>query len=150
MTKIVLPKVEQIFMVSNCTCWPRELYQKGVSFFPHNIQYRARLKGPHFQLFRHYVTFFGEKIPQRFPASIFLEFCNRMDVEKSQTEIPNVQKIFFTKGSPFNFFWGFATEWMKNLKASPWSANSVQILGFSGVVEGNTLALWSPFAIFEP
>ena len=48
-TKTVLPKVLQTFKVlQNSTRWPRELNQKGFSLFPHNIQYRARLKGPLF------------------------------------------------------------------------------------------------------
>ena len=35
-----------------------------------------------------------------------------------------------------------ATEWMKNLKgSSPWRSISVQLLGFSGTVEENTLTL---------
>ena len=55
-TKIVLPKVLQNFeKTPNCTCWPKELNQKG---FPRNIQYRRRLKGPPFQFFRHCETFF--------------------------------------------------------------------------------------------
>ena len=68
-TKIVLPKVLQNFILLG---------------FPRNIQYRTRPNGPPFQFFfRHCETFFGKKIPIRAPFS-FLEFCDRMDVEKSQ------------------------------------------------------------------
>ena len=81
-TKIVLPKVLQNFRVlQNCTCWPRELNQKGFSFFPRNIQYRARLKGPPFSFFG-IVTFFRKKF-RKGPPSIFLMICDTM-VEKSQ------------------------------------------------------------------
>ena len=44
---------------------------------------RARLKGP-FHVFRHNASFFRQK----FSSSIFLEFCDRMDVEKSQRVHP--------------------------------------------------------------
>ena len=107
-TKIVLPKVLQNFQKTpKCTCWPKELNQKA---FPRNIQYRTRPKGP---FFRHCATFFKkifhhERPPLQFfwsfatewlknpkgpSLSVFLEFCNRMDVEKSQ------------RGLPFSFFW---------------------------------------------
>ena len=77
-TKIVLPKVLQNFqMTPNCTCWPKELNQKG---FPRNIQYRTRPKGPPFS-FSALRDFVWKKFPQRVP-SIFLEFYDRMDVEK--------------------------------------------------------------------
>ena len=39
---------------------------------------------------------------------------------------------------------------MKNVKAFPWRPNPVQLLGFCGALEQNTLTLRSPFAIFEP
>ena len=51
-TKIVLPKIQK---TPNCTCWPKELNQKG---FPRNIQYRTTPKGPPFRFFRHCATFF--------------------------------------------------------------------------------------------
>ena len=38
----------------------------------------------------------------------------------------------------------------KSQSVPPWRTNSVQLLGFLGAVEENTLTLWSPFAIFEP
>ena len=65
-TKIVLPK----FL--NCTCWPRELNQKG--FFPRNIHYRARLKGPLFQFFSVLCDLF-----EFFFTKFLLEFCDRME-----------------------------------------------------------------------
>ena len=80
------------------------------------------------EYFRLCETFFRKKNPQRVPPSIFLEFSDRTDVEKSQRVPPFqffrhcetfFQKIFFHQKCPsFNFFW-FATEWMKNLKVSP-------------------------------
>ena len=44
----------------NCTCWPKELNQKG---FPRIIQYRTRPKGLPFRFFRHCATsqFFSTK-----------------------------------------------------------------------------------------
>ena len=49
---------------------------KGCSFFQRNIQYRARLKSPS-------SSFFRKKYFQRVP-SIFLMFCDRMVIEKSE------------------------------------------------------------------
>ena len=90
-TKIVLPKVLQNFKKTpNCSCWHKELNQKGL---PRNIQYRTRLKGPPFSLFSALRDFVSIKKFPKCPLSIFfLEFCDRMDVEKSQ-RIP-----------PFSFF----------------------------------------------
>ena len=98
--------------------------------FPRNIQYRAKLKDPPFS-FLAVCDFLSKKIPQR--VSIFLEFCDRLDVEKSQRIPPLFFRhceTFFTKGTLFIFFWWFATEWIKKSKAPPWRANSVQLLDF--------------------
>ena len=102
LTKIVLPKVIQNFQKTpKCTCWPKELNQKG---FPRNIQYRTRPKGP---FFRHCATFFKNFFSPRKAPFNFLEFCNRMDVEKSQRVLPfsffgivRLFKFFFHKSSP--------------------------------------------------
>ena len=66
-TKIVYRKFQVLknFKAPNCTCWPRELKQK--SFFPRNIQYRARLKGPPFRFFG-IVRLFSKKIPKGSPS----------------------------------------------------------------------------------
>ena len=105
-TKIVVPKVLQNFeKTPNCTCWPKELNQKG---FPRNIQYRTRPKRPPFKFFRDCVTFFNF-FPPKGPPSNFLEFCNRMDVEKSQSPLSffrHCETFFpnffsFIKGSDF-------------------------------------------------
>ena len=105
LTKKVLPKVLQNFQKTpKCTCWPKELNQKD---FPRNIQYRTRPKGP---FFRHCAIFFSKKLfsPRKAPLqffrsfatewmlknpkgsslSVYLEFCNRMDVEKFQRVLP--------------------------------------------------------------
>ena len=81
-TKIVLPKVTQNLY---CSCWPRELNHEG---FPRNIQYRARPKGPSFQFFFGIARLFSEKIPPKGPLFIFLEFRDKMNVDKSQSVPP--------------------------------------------------------------
>ena len=70
--------------------------------------------------------FLKKKFPQRVPPSIFLEFFDRTDVEKSQSVPPfnffGIVRLFskkkFSPKVPLHFFL-FATEWMKNLKVSP-------------------------------
>ena len=85
-TKIVLPKVLQNFeKTPNCTCWPKELSQKG---FPRTIQYRTRPRGPPFRFFLALCDFFSNFFSTKGSPFIFLEFCNRMDVEKSQRVLP--------------------------------------------------------------
>ena len=83
-TKIVLPKVLQNFeKTPNCTYWPKELNQKG---FPRNIQYRTRPKGPPFSFFSALrFIFFRKNYSSKSPSFNFLEFWDRMNVEKSQT-----------------------------------------------------------------
>ena len=92
-TKIVL----QNFKVSlKCTCWPRKLNQKSFSFFPRNIQYRTRLKGPTFEFFRHCGTFFKIVFPQKGP-SIVWSFATKWMLKNP-------------KGPPFQIFsalWDF-------------------------------------------
>ena len=89
-TKIVLPNVLQNFeKTPNCTCWLKELKQKGL---PRNIQYRTRPKGPPFRFFVALCDFFFNFFSTKGSPFIFLEFCNRMDVKKSQRVLP------------FNFF----------------------------------------------
>ena len=98
LTKIVLPKVIQNFQkMPKCTCWPKELNQKG---FLCNIQYRTRPKGPFFGT----VRLFSKKnfFPHERPPSNFLEFCNRMGVEKSQRVLPF--SFFRHCETFFNFF----------------------------------------------
>ena len=67
-------------------------------FFSRNIHYRARLKGPPFQFFRHCVTFLKNFFPKGFLFK-FLMFCYRMDVEKSQRVFPfsffGIVRLFF-------------------------------------------------------
>ena len=59
-------------VLQKCTCWPRELTQKGISFFPLNIQHRARLRGPPFSFFHHCETFFETKnFPKGSPFNFF-------------------------------------------------------------------------------
>ena len=75
------------------------------------MQYRMRIpKGPPFHFFLYCDFFSKKKIPQRFP--LFLEFCDRMDVEK------------FREVAPFTFF-GIETSFKE----------------VSGAVKENTLTL---------
>ena len=103
LTKIVLPKVLQNFQKTpKCTCWPKELNQKG---FPRNIQYRTRPKGP---FFRHCATFFKKLFsPRKAPLfNFFWSFATEWMLKNP-------------KGSSLSVFWSFATEWMlKNHKGS--------------------------------
>ena len=86
-TKIVLPqKFYKIFKETpNCTRWPKELNQK----FPAWHTIPDETKGPPFSFFsaffRHF--FWGEFPPKgSVPPSIFSEFCDRKDFEKSQRD----------------------------------------------------------------
>ena len=126
--------------------------------FPRNIPYRERPKSPPFNFFRHCETFFFGIFFRNFfsskgPPCIFLMFCDRMDVGKSQRvppfsffrhcEIfsPKIKKKFFS-----SIFSCFATEWMlKNLKESPLSVfRHCETLARQG------LALASPGAPLGP
>ena len=71
LTKIVLPKGLQNFQKTpKCTCWPKELNQKG---FPRNIQYRTRPKGP---FFWHCAIFFKETFSTtKGPLQFFWSFA---------------------------------------------------------------------------
>ena len=96
------------------------------------IPYRERPKSPPFQFFSALETFFSEFFFRNFfsskgPPCIFLMFCDRMDVGKSQRVPPfsffRHCKIFSRKQKKISsIFSCFATEWMlKNLKGSPLS-----------------------------
>ena len=76
--------------------------------FPRNIQYCTRPKGPSFQFFfLHGETVFWEKFfSQGVLPSIFLEFCDKMDVEQSR-RVPlfsffGIVRLSFIKGSPIH------------------------------------------------
>ena len=101
--------------------------------FPRNIPYRERPKSPPFQFFSalrdiFFGIFFRNFFSSKGPPCIFLMFCDRMDVGKSQRVppfsffgivrfFPENKKNFFS-----SIFSCFATEWMlKNLKRSPLS-----------------------------
>ena len=86
--KIVLPKVLQNFRAPNCTCWPRELNEKG---FPRNILYRARLKGSFLALRDFFEIFKTQMAP-----FIFCSFATEWMLKNP-------------KGSAFQFFWRFKT-----------------------------------------
>ena len=68
--------------------------------------------------------FSKKKFPKGSPFN-FLEFSDRTYVEKSPFQFFRhcetfFQKVFFSPKVPLlQFFWWFATEWMKNLKVSP-------------------------------
>ena len=71
-------------MAPNCTIWPSELNQKRFFLFSRVTYYTRRdQRVPPSNLFRHCETFFPEIFFQRAPF-IFLLFCDRMDVGKSQ------------------------------------------------------------------
>ena len=61
LTKIVIPKVLQNFKFHLLAQGTKP---KKFFFFPRNIHYLARLKGPPFQIFRHCATFFEKKSPK--------------------------------------------------------------------------------------
>ena len=100
LTKIVLPKVIQNFQKTpKCTCWPKELNQKG---FPRNIQYRTRPKGP---FFRHCATFFKNFFPHESPLQFF-GFATEWMLKNPKGSSLSVFsalwdfKFFFHKSSP--------------------------------------------------
>ena len=122
--------------------------------FLRNISYRARPKSPPFQFFSalrdiFFGFFFRNFFSSKGPPCIFLMFCDRMDVGKSQ-RVPI--SVFFGIVRLFceNFFSSifscFATEWMlKNLKGSPLSVfRHCETLARQG------LALASPGAPLGP
>ena len=83
LTKIVLPKVLQIFKF--------HLLVQGTEpkSFPHNIQCRTRPKDPPFSFFRHCETFFRKKnFPKGSPLQVFFGFYDRLGIEKSQRVPP--------------------------------------------------------------
>ena len=89
-TKIVLSKVLQNFRkTSNCTCWPKELKEKGST---RNILYRTRLKGSPFQFFSALRDFFRNKNSPKGPLFNFF------------SSFPTDWILRNHKGSPFQFF----------------------------------------------
>ena len=77
LTKIVL-QVLRNFKESDWTIWHKKLKYKSWSFFQRNIQYRARLNGPHFILSALW-DFFGKfLVSPKSSLSIFLIFCKKM------------------------------------------------------------------------
>ena len=97
-TKIVVRKVLQNFeKTPNCTCWSKELNQKG---FPGNIQYRTRPKGPPFDFFRHCATFFTF-FPPKGPPSIFWSFATEWMLKNPKG---SSLTVFFGIVRLFNFF----------------------------------------------
>ena len=87
-------KVLQNIIAPNCTIWSSELNQKGFSCFPAYHTIPGETKGSPFQFFSALRDFFSGKFfsSKGPPPSIFLLFCDRMDVGKSQ-RVP-----------PFSFF----------------------------------------------
>ena len=85
-----------------CTCWPKELNQKG---FPRNIQYRTRPKGP---FFRHCATFFKKKLfsPRKAPLHFFWSFPTECMLKNPKGSSLSVflgivrLSIFFHESSP--------------------------------------------------
>ena len=124
--------------------------------FPRNIPYRERPKSPPFHFFSalrdiFFRNFFSKFFFLKGSPCIFLMFCDRMDVGKSQRVPPfsffgSVR--FFPENKKFfsSIFSCFATEWMlKNLKGSPLSVfRHCETLARQG------LALASPGAPLGP
>ena len=86
LTKIVLQKFYKIILHQIAPFGLANWTKKVFPVFPRNIPYRARPKGPPFQFYSALWDFFsGKKIfSPKGPPSIFLLFCDRMDVGKSQ------------------------------------------------------------------
>ena len=109
LTKIVLQKFYKILLHQNALFGLANWTKKVFPVFPRNIPYRARPKTPPFHFFRHCETFFSKKkfFPKGSPC-IFLMFCDRMDVEKSQRVPPfsffSALWDFFPKMKIFVFF----------------------------------------------
>ena len=98
LTKIVLPKVLQNFQKKpKCTCWPKELNQKG---FARNIQYRTRPKGP---FFRHCATCFKKLFsPRKAPLQFFWSFATKWMLKNPKG---SSLSVFFRHCETFfNFF----------------------------------------------
>ena len=100
-------------MVSNCTIWPSELDQNGVTCFSASHTIPGETKESPLSIFfgtaRHFFRiFFRNFFPSKGPHCIFLMFCNRMDVGKSQRVPPfsffRHCEIFSRKKNFFNFF----------------------------------------------
>ena len=76
--------------------------------FPRNIPYRTRPKSPLFNFFRHCETFFFGIFFTKESPCIFLMFCDRMDVGKSQRVPPfsffGIVRFFPENDFFFNFF----------------------------------------------
>ena len=97
-----LPKVLQNFKNNpNCTCWPKELNQKG---FPRNIQYRTRPKGL-FWFFFGTVWLFCKSF---FHPSFFWSFATAWMLKNPKGSLLSVFsalwdffQFFFVKGSKF-------------------------------------------------
>ena len=137
LTKIVLKSYTKYY----CTICPRELNQKGFSFFPRKIPYQARPKGP---------------------LSIFLLFCDRMDVEKPQrVPLPLFRPceafrkvVFSPKGPPSTAIKMLTISEVSPPFSAPGAsgprrATRSNVFGFL-ICEYCKLTLGSPFAIFEP
>ena len=95
----------KFYQILWCQIAPVGLANWAKKVFPRNIPYRERPKGPSFNFFRHCETFFG-KISPKGPPSIFLVFCVRMDVGKSQRV-------------PFQFFFDTVRFFSENKNFSP-------------------------------
>ena len=153
LTKIVLQKFYKILLHQNALFGLANWTKKVFPVFPRNIPYRARPKTSPFDFFRHCETFFRKKkFSPKGPPCIFLMFCDRMDVKKSQRVPPF---SFFRHCEIFSRKWKclfssifscFATEWMlKNLKGS-----TLSVFRHCETLARQGLALASPGAPLGP
>ena len=100
MTKLVLPKVLRIFKFHLLAQGTKP---KFFFFFPRNIHYRARLKGPPFHFFFGIVRLFFEIcFPLKIHLSFFLSFAtnnfnfkNLSDCEANYSHILSCVQIYF-------------------------------------------------------
>ena len=99
--------------------------KKVFPLFPHNIQYRARLKGPPFSFLGIVRLFFSQILFSEGPPSSFLMFCDRMDVEKSQRVpplasqfVPTFWVFFLMRIIALQFFDVLQQRMLKNPKGS--------------------------------
>ena len=98
LTKIVLQKFYKMLLHQIAPFGLANWTRKVFPVFPRNIPYRAKPKGPPFSFFRHCETFFPKKnFPQRVSPSLFLLFCDRMDVGKSLSVFSALWDFFSKK-----------------------------------------------------
>ena len=169
LTKIVLQKFYKILLHQIALFGLANWTKKVFPVFPRNIPYPARPKGPPSIYFGTARLFSGKFFPQRVPPSIFLLFCDRMDVGKSLSVFFGRDFFPKIKISPLQFFDVLRQKCWQFRKCPPFSAPGARASGprratrsifFEYVIfrkfsifeycKREYLTLGSLFAIFEP